>query len=131
MEIYFRPIMNSNDNLSSVQKTGVVYLKSNSEQQGAVVWVKRDFDAGFDIRVSEYGHGQFSILRNKSSLYLLEELSAMGHTITDENDFNNAFIDAASWILYNTPNNKEKIDPMPKPKRRRSVAKDKQKENSM
>lgn len=115
----------SHNDLSAIPREGTVYLKSESEQQGGVVWVKRDWDSGFDIRISNYGAGQFSILRSRSSLYLIEELAAMGHSQTDEDDFNNAFIDAASWILHNTPRKaaKPKVMPEakldPKPKRTR------------
>lgn len=86
-----------------IPRSGVVYLKSDSEQQGTTVWVKRNWDDGYDVRVSDYGNGQFSILRSKSTLYLIDELVAMGHTIIDEDEFNNSFIDAASWILHNKP----------------------------
>ena len=109
-------VFRSNNDMSpgsnDIPRSGIVYLKSDSEQQGTTVWVKRNWDEGFDVRVSDYGTGQFSILRNKSTLYLIDELVAMGHVVVDEDEFNNAFIDAASWILHNRP------DPMSKPKKR-------------
>jgi hypothetical protein len=101
---------NMDSKLKDIPRKGIIYLKSDSEQQNTTVWVKRDWDQGFDVRVSEYGLGQFSILRSKSTLYLVEELAAMGHELSDEDEFNNAFIDAASWILYNKP------DPNAKPR---------------
>lgn len=110
---------------NDIPRKGIVYLKSDSEQQGTTVWVKRDWDEGFDVRVSDYGTGQFSILRSKSTLYLIDELVAMGHTITDEDDFNNAFIDAASWILHNKP---ERSEGNTKPKRQRKSKPDLQAE---
>jgi len=134
MEIFqfgFKP-MSSEHNLSSLPREGTVYLRSTSEQHGAVVWMKRDWDNGFDIRISNYGSGQFSILRSKSTLYLLDELAAMGHVVVDEDEFNNVFIDAASWILHNTPSNNPTPDPKPKPRRsRKAVLSDTERKQSM
>lgn len=111
----FRSNNDMGPKLNDIPRKGIVYLKSDSEQQNTTVWVKRDWDEGYDVRVSDYGTGQFSILRSKSTLYLIDELVAMGHAIIDENEFNNAFIDAASWILHNKPERGE----TPKAKRPR------------
>lgn len=115
-------VFRSNNDMGSkakdIPRKGIVYLKSDSEQQNTTVFVKRNWDEGYDIRVSDYGTGQFSILRSKSTLYLIDELIAMGHSVIDEDEFNNAFIDAASWILHNRP---ERSEGNTRPKRQRKA----------
>ena len=89
-------VFRSNNDMGSkskdIPRSGIVYLKSDSEQQNTTVWIKRNWDEGFDVRVSDYGTGQFSILRSRITLYLIDELIAMGHDVIDEDEFNNAFI---------------------------------------
>jgi len=95
-------------NMKNDQPTlrGIIYLRSSSECSGATVWIKRDLDISFDIKITDYRKGQFSIVRMSSNLYPKEELFALGHEVIEEDDFNNAFIAASRWILYNLPSKK-------------------------
>lgn len=86
----------------NIPRDGVVYLMSENEQNNCVVWVRRNWESGFDIRITDYKKGQFSIARISSDLYSIGEYIALGHKVCDEDDFNNAMIEASRWILYNT-----------------------------
>jgi hypothetical protein len=80
---------------------GTIYLKSTSETNGTV-WVRRDWSAGFDLRITDYGKGQFSIARVRTDLYTLNEYMNLGHHPCDEDEFNNMLIEVSNWLLYNS-----------------------------
>lgn len=82
--------------------SGFAYLRSDSDQVNCTVWVRRDFSRGCDIRITSYSPDQFSIARMSSELYTMEEYCALGHKECKEDEFNNAFIEASAWLLYNT-----------------------------
>jgi hypothetical protein len=86
--------------------SGVIYLKSVDEKSSS--YLRRDWDKDEDLRVSDYGKGEFSIIKTTTKYYTMSELRVLGFTQSNENEFNNYFLDAVSWILYNTPAHKAK-----------------------
>jgi hypothetical protein len=86
--------------------SGVIYLKSIEEKSSS--YLRRDWDKDEDLRVSDYGQGEFSLIKTSTSYYSMSELRVLGFIPSNEDEFNNYFLEAVSWILYNTPAHKPK-----------------------
>lgn len=86
--------------------SGVIYLKSVDDKSSS--YLRRDWDKDEDLRVSDYGQGEFSIIKTGTEYYSMSELRVLGFIPSNEDEFNNHFLEAVSWILYNSPAHKPK-----------------------
>ena len=86
--------------------SGVIYLKSIEDKYR--IYLRREWDKDEDLRIADYGKGEFSIIKTSTSYYSMSELRVLGFTPSNEDEFNNYFLEGVSWILYNTPAHKTK-----------------------
>ncbi len=79
--------------------TKTIYLMRHDLSKGTISYIRRDEEAGYDLRVDDFGDKQFMIMRSLSSLEPITSYKQTGYVECQEDDYNNYLIEVARWLL--------------------------------
>lgn len=79
--------------------TKTIYLMRHDLSKGTTSYIRREEEAGYDLRVDDFGDKQFMIMRSLSSLEPINSLKSAGYVDCQEDEYNNYLIEVARWLL--------------------------------